>query len=286
MTDTLWQQARERSRQALASGALLPIETRCEPLEDGGCQFLLRTLDSLRHKAQAQQRLQQAGDTRHNPFKPHDPALLVSELGPDHLCLLNKFYVLEQHLLLVTREYESQLAPLSRADFQAVARCLQQGDALMFFNGGPLAGASQPHKHLQLIPLPMLADRPLPFSPQLDQLDSPEPQRLTALPFRHCALALPEQLFDEPTTAAERLLELYRQLCDRLSLRPDGSGAMPGYNLLLSRQWMLMVPRSAEAYRGISVNALGYVGALLVKDDAQAALLKQAGLMKVLTELA
>ncbi|MBY4676304.1 ATP adenylyltransferase family protein [Marinobacterium arenosum] len=286
MTDNIWQQARERSRQALASGALLPIETRCEQLRDGGCRFLLRTLDSLRHKEQAHNRLKQAGDTRRNPFKPHEPALLVSELGPDHLCLLNKFYVLEQHLLLVTREYESQLAPLNRADFQAVALCLQQGDALMFFNGGPLAGASQPHKHLQLIPLPMLADRPLPFSPQLNQLDSPEPQRLTALPFCHGALALPEQLFDDPATAADRLLSDYRQLCDRLALQPGSDGAMPPYNLLLSREWMLMVPRCAEAYQGISVNALGYVGALLVKNDEQATLLKQAGLMKVLTALA
>jgi ATP adenylyltransferase len=45
------------------------------------------------------------------------------------------------------------------------------------------------------------------------------------------------------------------------------------YNLLVTRQWLLWVPRSQEFFEGISINALGFAGALLAKDTVQLALL-------------
>jgi ATP adenylyltransferase len=33
-------------------------------------------------------------------------------------------------------------------------------DALCFYNSGPASGASQPHKHVQIIPLPLIPDAP------------------------------------------------------------------------------------------------------------------------------
>ena len=41
------------------------------------------------------------------------------------------------------------------ADFDALARGLAAIDGLAFYNGGTVAGASQPHKHLQLVPVPL-----------------------------------------------------------------------------------------------------------------------------------
>jgi len=40
---------------------------------------------------------------------------------------------------------------------------------------------------------------------------------------------------------------------------------------------MLLVPRLQEFSRGVSVNALGFAGALLVKDDEQLGQLRRAG---------
>ena len=54
------------------------------------------------------------------------------------------------------------------------------------------------------------------------------------------------------------------------------------YNLLLTREWMLLVPRSEECFESISINALGFAGALLVKNEEQMHMLKQAGAMAVL----
>jgi ATP adenylyltransferase len=61
---------------------------------------------------------------------------------------------------------------------------------------------------------------------------------------------------------------------------------IPPYNLLATRQWMLLVPRSRERYGSISVNALGFAGSLLVRDGGQMRRIKAAGPMTVLTEVA
>ncbi len=165
-------------------------------------------------------------------------------------------------------------------------RCLAEGDALAFYNSGRIAGASQPHKHLQLIKLPMLQFTPLPFSPQLAELETNAPQRLAALPFRHAAVRLAPGLFSAPERAPAQLLLHYEALQQQLRIRSSGERVEDAYNLLLTREWMLMVPRRAEAWQGISVNALGYTGALLTRTEAQAEQLQQQGLMQVLAALA
>jgi sulfate adenylyltransferase (ADP) / ATP adenylyltransferase len=48
----------------------------------------------------------------------------------------------------------------------------------------------------------------------------------------------------------------------------------------------LLVPRSQEFFEGISINALGFAGALLVKDVAQLAVLRTVGPMTALQRVA
>ena len=79
-------------------------------------------------------------------------------MPPAHACLLNKFNVFDHHALLVTQAYEDQDSLLTPADFEALLTCMAEFDALAFYNGGRIAGASQPHKHLQLVPVPLAAE--------------------------------------------------------------------------------------------------------------------------------
>ena len=46
-----------------------------------------------------------------NPFLPYEEDLYVRHLEPNHVLLLNKFNVVENHLLVVTREFESRQTP-------------------------------------------------------------------------------------------------------------------------------------------------------------------------------
>jgi ATP adenylyltransferase len=49
---------------------------------------------------------------------------------------------------------------------------------------------------------------------------------------------------------------------------------------------MLLVPRSREFFRQISINALGFAGALLVKDEEQMDALRRSGPLTALTRTA
>jgi sulfate adenylyltransferase (ADP) / ATP adenylyltransferase len=161
----LWEHVVTTSRMALELGALKPIPTSFAFLEDGGVRFLVRVVEHLANKPQSQPGATADAASR-NPFLPYDPLLFVADAGAGHVCLLNKFNVVDHHLLIVTREFVHQDRPLDAADFTAWWRCLSEYDSLGFYNGGVGAGASQPHRHLQLIPLPLDASGPrIPIEP-------------------------------------------------------------------------------------------------------------------------
>ena len=93
-----------------------------------------------------------------DPFLPYDERLWVAHLPPSHELLLNKFPVSLHHALVVTRAFEEQEDPLTAADLRAawaVVDAMPGAGGMAFFNRGPASGASQRHKHLQIVPLPL-----------------------------------------------------------------------------------------------------------------------------------
>ncbi|HIK45809.1 MAG TPA: phosphorylase [Leptolyngbyaceae cyanobacterium M65_K2018_010] len=294
----LWSKIQQQTRHALACGALQPIDTHYEFIEEGGMRFLVRVLANLARKEisdQHQAAQRQAGKDI-NPFLPYDENLFVANLSDTHLCLLNKFNVVDHHILIVTRAFEDQDTWLTLADFAALALCMGEIDGLAFYNAGRLAGASQRHKHLQLVPAPLCPDgSPLPLAQVIDRLGdglpranytenqpSPQPFQNPVFSFRHGILGWPG---DRPLTA-EGLMDTYRTLLKSLGadLASD-SPAFP-YNLLVTRQWMMVVCRRQEHYQSIPVNSLGFAGSLLVKNADQLALLKHLGPMTILKNVA
>lgn len=262
MSLMLWSAIVERTAKALASGALIPIHTEVELLEDDGVQFLVRVVSSLERKAKATRPPSEGGPPK-NPFlPPYEEDLYVGPLPPAHVCLLNKFNVFEHHALLVTRDYEEQDALLTPADFGALLTGMAEFDALAFYNGGRLAGASQPHKHLQLVPVPLAAGA------HRTPMDEAIAQR--RLPFRH-ALGPPPR---EPAQAHATYMELLRAV----------GREQPGtpYNLLATRDWMLVVPRTQECFETTSLNALAFAGSLLVKNREQLERVRAVGPMAML----
>jgi ATP adenylyltransferase len=265
---------------ALACGALEPIATDPPTIRDRGVDFRVRI---LRRQLVRKQRARQQRGADFNPFLPYDPDLFVGDISPSHVCLLNKFNVLERHLLIVTREFEDQAEPLTDADFQAMVRCLSGVDGLAFYNGGVTAGASQPHKHLQLVAA--LAAPPLRVP--MEALIAPrlranhEASTLGKLGFTHRLAAL---TFDprSPEVAAETIAAHYSSMLAEL-----GCGQPPTpYNLLVTRDWMLMVSRSREHFGATSINALGFAGSLFVRDQGELAAIRERRPLDVLTAVA
>jgi sulfate adenylyltransferase (ADP) / ATP adenylyltransferase len=287
---TLWPAIVRQTAHALSCGALQPIDTQQSVLESGGIRFLVRQVSSLTRKEQDREqrrKLQTEKRPRANPFLPYETDLFVADISDTHLALLNKFNVIDHHLLIVTREFERQEALLDLADFEALITCMVEFDGIGFYNAGTEAGASQPHKHLQIVPLPLgETGPPVPIEPLLG---ASAQTRLPDLPFRHAFARFDT---DELTRAdtAKRVLSRYRTL-----LEAAGVGAVEidratchatPYNLLVTRRWMLLVPRSAERVEGVSVNALGFAGSLFVRDAAQLGVIERLGPMTVLERVA
>jgi sulfate adenylyltransferase (ADP) / ATP adenylyltransferase len=289
----LWQLTRDRTRSALACGSLQSIPTHYEWLESGGIKFLVRVVDNIQRRVDARREQTQKGPD-FNPFLPYEPELFVCDLGPNHVCLLNKFNVVEHHLLVITRQFESQETLLTRSDFAALWNVLREIDGLAFYNGGALAGASQPHKHLQVVPLPFVPDDPqpharLPIEPLIQAALAEGLAQVPSLPFVQAIVPLHLDQATAPETASAQLQTAYHQALQACDLAiGDGITATPAsgaYNLLATRDWLFLVPRSRDGWDKIGVNSLGFAGALLVKNATQLAHLKAQQPLEILTQV-
>jgi sulfate adenylyltransferase (ADP) / ATP adenylyltransferase len=281
---TLWARTTEQTRQALKCGALESIATEPYFIQDQGINFLVRVLANLVRKDAAQPQPSAASGQTFNPFLPYEQDLFVANISPTHLCLLNKYNVALHHLLLITRDFHEQETPLTLEDFSALWTCMVEFDILAFYNAGKLAGASQRHKHLQLVPLPLVSSGSIPGRESRSETAIPIAALLPTaefgsdgigsipdLPFIHALSWLEVNPTAPVTEVAVQLLMQYQALCSRvgMTLEPTATSASQAYNLLMTRQWMLVVPRRQDCFEQIAVNALGFAGALLVRNLEQ-----------------
>jgi len=268
--EDLWSQTVRTTRHGLSTGALQPIATECRGLEQHGVPFQVRVLGRAHLKERRRSEPSRPGPF--NPFENPDPDLVVGDVSPTHVCLLNKFNVVEHHLLIVTRVFEEQESVLTAADFEALALCMEGLDGLAFYNSGEMAGASQRHKHLQLTP---------PLGPE--GLRAPMEKLLMtgqAPGFTHAVTRLGPWT-SSPVENGARLLEAYQSLRATLGMEH----ALRPYNLLATRDWMLLVPRPQAEVRGINVNALGFAGSLFVKTEEQFQALQALGPVELLRQV-
>ncbi|MGE5239177.1 MAG: ATP adenylyltransferase family protein [Chloroflexota bacterium] len=288
---TLWRRIVEVSDRGLREGTLLPIPTEQVFVEEGGVRFAVRVLSGLRRKAEERKRqdADEAVGKTVNPFLPYDQDLFVAEVSDTHVALLNKFNVVKHHLLVVTLHYEDQEALLTGADFLALWRCMVEYQCLGFYNGGREAGASQSHKHLQVVPLPLADEGPdVPVAPLLPAAVT-VPDGIGAVPdfhFRHAFVRLDPGITASPERAAEETFGLYGRMLRRLGMRPpeEGTGVRQSgpYCLLVTRTWMLLVPRSREHFEDVSLNSLAFAGSFFVTSEEQLERIRAHGPLSVL----
>jgi ATP adenylyltransferase len=100
-----------------------------------------------------------------DPFaNPPEPLFITSipSSNPTHILVLNKFPIIAGHFILATKSNKKQTHVLEQDDLEATYACLkawqtEQGSKqqrlFAFFNSGDHSGASQPHRHLQFLPV-------------------------------------------------------------------------------------------------------------------------------------
>ena len=112
---------------------------------------------------------------------------------------------------------------------------------------------------------------------------------MAVLPFRHAFARLDPSRTYCPAAAAEETLRLYGKMLAAVGIEGVADGTAlrhsAAYNLLITRRWLLLVPRSTECFEGISISALNFAGSLFVRDENQLRLVENRGPLTVLAEV-
>lgn len=230
--------------------------------------------------------------------------------------MLNKYPVIRQHFILATLSNKQQTHLLEPEDIAAAFQCIHAWRAndskdtprelFAFFNSGPHSGASQPHRHIQFLPIEsMSGDSDSDWKPVVDFVaESPNSKHedigrikvLTnpSIPFSHFALPIAAGM--SMRALYDMYIELYEQAVhcvqsyidqgkDDLQLHETGDGSVPiSYNLAFTEKAMIVCPRRREGVmlRGEDGTDAGFValngtilgGTLMVKGENEWALLK------------
>lgn len=298
-----------------------------------------------------------------DPFGGPNSELMLEE-SQYYRVLHNKFNVFTNHLLIVTKEFESQMEHLSKRDFQEIGNLvfqddlldsnveninLQQsfkdvqhnsqnsqqqqqnpqysqnlhyisnegiqfvqkksswysGDWLIFYNRGVFSGASQPHKHIQVLYIydddgtprfPIIKDLDeghtdllnykmgfvkLRGDESLEELHSVYKTILTDLNLEADKLfddiILHEKYVGESLKLEEELKlhdierdvnHLQLLVGDKLLTIDTNAERIPSYNLLFTSKWMLVVPRRHENCEGISGNSLVFLRSFFIGNES------------------
>lgn len=204
-----------------------------------------------------------------------DDKLLLAPINGTHSLILNKFCIFRpQYVLLTANSYRRQDEPLSVEDFDAVLAAWRRltGSHYALYNCMEAAGSSRMHKHLQLL------RRPADFLLFPDRPDL----RAADVPFLYFLCR-----FESTPPSAQFLLDSYNALLDeaKKALRfPSVSSAFP-HNVLLVKEWLLVIPRRRAEVDGASANGAGMMGMVWIADEERLQRWKVLGPAWVLSQL-
>ncbi|KAK8008444.1 HIT-like domain-containing protein [Apiospora marii] len=275
--------------KARAAGDLTYYPTQVAILKPGGrsgIAFQLRFSPALASKPKPNPPPPGEKKKPFNPFENPLPSMTVAQLPPGHVLVLNKFAIVPEHFILATRAVKPQTHVLEADDIAAAYACIRANYSPSSTRD-PHSGASQPHRHIQLLPVAQMraglegADGGSDWSVMADALSSSHSD--ADVPFA----VLTDRIASGAT--AEQLHAAYVRLYKdavRL-LHPDENENVAGegearisYNLALTRTTMALCPRVAEGATirsqsgeeevgPVALNGTVLGGTALVKNEAE-----------------
>ncbi|KAL7911317.1 ATP adenylyltransferase domain-containing protein [Trichoderma velutinum] len=302
--------------KALSTNELHYFPTQVTILQVNSIPFQLRFSPSLANKPKG------PPPDPSQPRKPFDPfanppaSLFITDLGPSHFLVLNKFAVVPEHFILATKEYKLQTHVLEESDLEATLACIDayeqakqdgassnsnsqekesQDDGLFaFFNGGQHSGASQPHRHIQLLPVSRMKDG-LDADSSWDVL-AQQTDKLEKTPF----VAFSEAINTEtsPASLHAAYLRLYKKACQAVAQHAGATGSTSdeipttgetkiSYNMAMTKDTIVISPRLSEGSEikssetsspigSLALNGTLLAGTALVKSEAEWDALKKS----------
>lgn len=298
--EELWSMIQARYEAAQAVRAATMTETSLQLEEESGFTFILKIAANLAKKPKPKQADNQpsAGVTgaKKNPFLPPEPELFVCYLSSTHSLVLNKYNIVPHHSLIITRNYEPQESSLTAADFEAtmaVVRAMPRPyGGLAYFNCGPQSGASQPHKHIQVIPLPLITGPmaelgathcSIPFQRAIEEtLAGKSAWSVTSV---H-SLSFINFVARINVQKSSQLAETHAAMLRRAKEEVGQSGMSElSFNTLFTEDFMMLIPRSKESYSSVFCNAMAFAGSFFVRNIDELHAIREIGPLRILSEV-
>ncbi len=266
-----WKKALLQTQLSIDDESLHPLKTdiitRDLYVKD---DFIIRKLDTSKFNKKT------IYGPKQNPFFPWEKILEIDKIGDNHQLILNKYPVQKGHILLITNEWKPQNGWLDIKDWRAIQQVNKDTSGLWFFNSSPIAGASQPHRHFQLL------------RRSSGEISCPrEKWFLNMNSYQDINSKLKKNIIVSKFNFLENsssLFEFYLELCMKLGLGDPIKDKKPihPYNILITNKWIALIKRSKDHIHGFSINGLGFAGYLLVTEKSNVSYLKKFGPEKLL----
>ena len=253
-SESIWSKALEVSRKAVNCGAVIPLNTIKYKSTKDSCDFELRFLNSPIPKY-----LTEYGPKR-NPFIPWDTRLQIQPINDKHTLILNKYPVQIGHMLLITNTWKPQNGWLDKEDFEAIQNVDNDTTGLWFFNSSKEAGASQPHRHFQLLPRHFTDS----ICPRFDWFCSLlNNTKENKSEISHC-ISIRRRVINKDTKSND-LFNSYKSMAKEMNIGEIDliNKPLKPYNLLITSKWIALITRKTDRSNGFSINALGFAGYFL-----------------------
>ena len=270
-SETYWEKALEQTSLSISKNSLCPLETKVVTSEFyNKNDFIIRKLDTTKFKKKV------CYGPKQNPFNPWEEILEIEKIGNYHQLILNKYPVQKGHILLITNSWKPQNGWLDINDWAAIKNVNKDTSGLWFFNSSPIAGASQPHRHIQLL------------RRSNDEVNCPREQWFLDLEISNDKknklkknIVVSHFNFQEN---ASSIYNKYLELTKKIGLGEpiyDDKPRYP-YNILITNSWIAIIRRRFDHIHGFSINGLGFAGYLLVTEKSDIKYLKNFGPEKLL----
>ena len=266
-----WKKALQQTRLSIDNASLCPLKTKIITSDlYKKDDFIIRKLDTFKFIKK------KLYGPKQNPFCPWEKILEIDKIGDNHQLILNKYPVQNGHILLITNNWKPQNGWLDMNDWKAIKQVNKDTSGLWFFNSSPVAGASQPHRHFQLL------------RRSRDEISCPREKWFLKMNIdKDINRKLKKNIIVSKFNFlenSESLFELYLELCKKLGLGDPISDKKPiyPYNILITNKWIAIIKRKNDQIHGFSINGLGFAGYLLVTEKSNINYLRNFGPEKLL----
>lgn len=217
--------------------------------------------------------------------------------------MLNKFAVVPEHFILATTDFKPQTHVLEESDLEATLACIaayenarkddahNQEGLYAFFNSGEHSGASQPHRHIQLLPVSRMRDdldQGNNWTVMADELERHKAPFATFTEKIHLDMEASDlyAAYIRLYKRASRAVALHEKSPNTEPAAATGEAAM-SYNMAMTSSTLALCPRLAEGAQivtpdghilgNISLNGTVLAGTALVKSELEWGALQKDG---------